>query len=57
MRRSCSAEPSNELWAPIFAVKILEQSCSTSGLPVRAKTCTTPTETRGIACFGKESCY
>src|SRR6201984_2996847 len=30
--------------------------CSPSGLPSRAKACITPTETRGMACFSKESC-
>src|SRR5712692_5244640 len=54
--RCYSAAPSNELWAAIFAVKIPEQSCSPNGLPVRAKACTTPTETLGIACSGKGSC-
>jgi hypothetical protein len=42
---------------PIFGGKIPERSCSPNGLPVRAKACTTPTETPGIAWCGKESCY
>jgi hypothetical protein len=30
-----------------------EQSCSPSGLPVRTKACTIPTETPGIVCSAK----
>jgi hypothetical protein len=41
----------------LFAGKIPEPSCSKSGLSVKAKTCTFPTETPGIACSGRESCY
>ena len=29
---------------------------SPNGLPVKARTCTIPTETPGIACSGKELC-
>ena len=37
-RRCSSVAPSNKPWAPFFAGKIPEQSCSPSGLPARAKT-------------------
>ena len=40
-----------------FAGKIPELCCSPSGPTARTKNCTTPTETLGIACFGKESRY
>ena len=41
-------------WAPSFAGKIPEPCCSPSGLPARARTCTIPTATPGIACSGKD---
>ena len=37
MRRCSSAAPSSKLSVLISVVKILEQSCSPNGLPVRAK--------------------
>jgi len=43
-------------WEPFFTVEIPGQSCLPSGRPAKAKICITPTETRGIACCGKESC-
>ena len=39
-----------------FAGKIPELSCSTSGPRARSRSCTTPTVTPGIGCFGKASC-
>ena len=40
----------------LFAAKTPEPSCSPSGPPARAKTCSTPTATPGIACSAKDSC-
>lgn len=50
--RCLSSAPSNKPWA-ISAGRIPDQSCSRSGLPVRTRVCTTPTEIHGIACSGK----
>jgi len=49
--------PSNRLSVPISVAKIPEQSSTPNGLRVRTKAYIIPTETPGIACSGRESCY
>ena len=39
----------------ISVAKTPVQCCLPNGLPAKAKICITPTETRGIACCGRES--
>jgi hypothetical protein len=43
--------------APFFAAKTPELCYSLNGPRTRARNCTTPIETLGIACSGRESCY
>src|ERR1700739_956406 len=55
--RCCSVAPSNEPWGHSFGGKIRGLCCSPSGRPAKAKNYTTPTETHGTACSGRESHY
>src|ERR1017187_1248889 len=51
--RCCSAAPSNEPEALYFAGKTPELCHSLNGPRTRARNCTTPIETLGIACSGQ----